>query len=426
MALMMSETNIMFDDKPIATGYLRPDGKKGIRNSVLIMYTVNCCATIAWRIGEYFKERGEQIDVIGNENCFDNQVMIKRLLALTIHPNIGAVLVVGHGCEFIQPSRICEFARSRGRPAEWFYDQSFGTTGSINHGIQHVNKMIETIKNAPRAPFTLADLCFGVRSGGMDAFSGIASNPAVGLFCDLAVARGATAMFSQLAEAPAAPVTPEAPTTPEALAAPDTKSSIVARAADAGAARELTAVYDKCVDFCRNQGFFPITKANIESGITTIEEKGAAAMLISGTQPIKGVLKIGALPKSAGLWYADFLQDDRKDAGFYASGDASELIEFVALGAHLTLFTTGAGHIIGNPIGPTIKITGTKATYTRLSDDIDIDASGVADRSKTLRGVAEEILEYVAYVAGGGKTKGELTGHDEGIIFPNYQSPRAV
>ena len=400
----MSEAKSAMDNKPIATGYLRPDGRKGIRNGVLVIYTVNCCATVAWRIGEYFKKRGEQVDVIGNESCFDNQVMIKRLLAFTTHPNIGAVLVVGHGCESIQPSRICEFAREQGRASEWFLDQSFGTTGSINKGIKYVAEMLENLKDVPRAPFTLSDLCFGVRSGGMDAFSGIASNPAVGLFCDFAVGHGATAMFSQLSEAPG------------------TKASIVARAADAGAARELGAVYDKCVDFCENQGFYPISQANIKSGITTIEEKGAAAMLISGTQPIKGVLKIGARIKSAGLWYADFLQDEHKDAGFYASGDASELIEFVALGAHLTLFTTGAGHIIGNPIGPTIKITGTKATYERLSGDIDLDASGVANGTNTLDGFANEILEYIARIADGEKTKGEQMGHDEGIIFPNYQT----
>ncbi|MCL2058250.1 MAG: UxaA family hydrolase [Oscillospiraceae bacterium] len=404
----MSESKIRFGDKPFADGYLRPDGKIGIRNGVLVMYTVNCCATVAWRIGEYFKERGEQVYVIGNENCFDNQVMIKRLLALTVHPNIGAVLVVGHGCEFIQPSKICDFARGRGRRAEWFLDQSYGTTGSINHGIKYVNEMLEELKSVPRAPFGLANLCFGVRSGAMDALSGITSNPAVGAFCDMAVEHGATAMFSQLAEAPGA------------------KDSIVARAANAGVARELVAVYDKCVGFCENQGFYPISQANIKSGITTIEEKGAAVMLISGAKPINGVLKIGGMAKKAGLWYADFLQDDRKDAGFYASGDASELIEFVALGAHLTLFTTGAGHIIGNPIGPTIKITGTKATYKRLSGDIDIDASGVADGTKTLGCVAGEILNYIACVANGEKTKGEQLGHDEGIIFPNYQSARAV
>jgi len=395
-----------FSNEPIATGYLRQDGRVGIRNTVLVLYTVNCCATVAWRIGEHFQKLGEQVDVIGNESCFDNQVMIKRLLALTAHPNVGAVLVVGHGCEFIQPEKICDFSREQGRPAEWFWDQDFGTTGSIEQGIEYVNQMLEEIKSVPRAPFGLADLCVGVRSGGMDAFSGIASNPAVGLFCDLTLEQGATVLFSQLAEAPGM------------------KDAIIARAANQNAAHELADVCDKCVDFCENQGFYPISRANVECGITTIEEKGAAAMRISGTSKIEGVLKIGGRAKKTGLWYADFLQDDHMDAGFYASGDASELIELVALGAHLTLFTTGAGHIIGNPIGPTVKITGTKATYERLRDDIDVDASGVADGTKTLEAVAGEILDTVAFVAGGGKTKGELNGHDEGIIFPNYQSHR--
>ena len=71
------------------SGFLRPDGRKGVRNLVLVIYTVECAQHVAHAIanGE------EDTHVIGFPGCYDNAYAIRLMLALARHPNVGAVFV---------------------------------------------------------------------------------------------------------------------------------------------------------------------------------------------------------------------------------------------------------------------------------------------------------------------------------------------
>ena len=93
-------------------GYLRDDGRKGVRNLVLVIYTVECARHVAHEIAQ-----GEaDIHVIGFPGCYDNAYAIRLMLSLARHPNVGAVLAVGLGCEYTQPAKISEVVRRSGRP----------------------------------------------------------------------------------------------------------------------------------------------------------------------------------------------------------------------------------------------------------------------------------------------------------------------
>ena len=82
-------------------GFLRSDSRLGVRNLVLVIYTVECASHVALEIG-----RGEEdTHVIGFPGCYDNAYAIRLMLALARHPNVGAVLTVGLGCEYAQPAR---------------------------------------------------------------------------------------------------------------------------------------------------------------------------------------------------------------------------------------------------------------------------------------------------------------------------------
>ena len=113
---------------PICQAWLRPDGGKGIRNKVLVLYTVECSKHVAESIAAHFQAQHRDVDVTGSLACLDNQAVVQRMLAYCVHPNVGAVLIVGHGCEYIEPDRIRDFARAHGRPAEAFYLQKVGGT----------------------------------------------------------------------------------------------------------------------------------------------------------------------------------------------------------------------------------------------------------------------------------------------------------
>jgi altronate hydrolase len=70
-----------------------------VRNLVLVVYTVECSSHVAHKIAE-----GEDdVHVIGFSGCYDNQYAVRLMLALGRHPNVGAVLAVGLGCEYTRP-----------------------------------------------------------------------------------------------------------------------------------------------------------------------------------------------------------------------------------------------------------------------------------------------------------------------------------
>ena len=79
---------------PICQAWLRPDGGKGIRNKVLVLYTVECSKHVAESIAAHFQAQHRDVDVTGSLACLDNQAVVQRMLAYCVHPNVGAVLIV--------------------------------------------------------------------------------------------------------------------------------------------------------------------------------------------------------------------------------------------------------------------------------------------------------------------------------------------
>src|ERR1700761_4860279 len=175
-------------------GYLRSDGRKGIRNTLLVIYTVQCAEFVAHRVAQDEPD----VHVIGFPGCYDNEYAIRLMLALARHPNVGGMLAIGLGCEYTQPARVADVVRKSGRPAEAFFIQEHGGTAeSIAHGKQLLSHLRSTIADAPRAPMSWSDLTVGCECGGSDATSGLAGNPVVGRFYDWLVDQGGTAVFEE-------------------------------------------------------------------------------------------------------------------------------------------------------------------------------------------------------------------------------------
>src|SRR4051812_10394552 len=157
-------------------GWQRSDGRKGVRNLVLVVYTVECARHVAHEIAA-----GEaDVHVIGFPGCYDNQYAVRLMLALGRHPNVGAVLAVGLGCEYTRPDRIAEVVVASGRPAAWFRIQDEGgTRPSVEKGKGIGCELRSQISQTPRVPMTPADLVVGCECGGSDGTSGLAGNPVV-------------------------------------------------------------------------------------------------------------------------------------------------------------------------------------------------------------------------------------------------------
>ncbi len=399
----------MLTNDPIARGYLRKDGRKGLRNKVLIMFTVDCSSFVAQKIGQYFRELGEDVDVVGSRACEDNQLNIRRMLAYSIHPNVGAVLFVGNGCEHTRIGKLCKFARENGRLAEWFYLQEVGgTVKGIEHGMRIVNGFLEELKKQETVDFYLKDLCLGGECGGSDFASGLAGNPLVGALFDELVDIGATCIFEEMVESIGL------------------RDFLVNRGVDEKVKKDIGDTYDKTVHICKMSGQFSIAPGNMNGGLTTVEEKSMGAVAKGGTRQIQGILKVGQKPPHAGLWMMDNMNDNAYDVSFIFGGDAYSMMDLITLGTHFNLLVTGRGHTVNNPIAPTLKITGNPKTYEKLKDDIDINAGKLLLGVSTMEEMKKELLDYIIRLCNGGKTLGEKHGHCEAEFVNGYQDYRKV
>ena len=115
-------------------GYKRKNGAPGIRNRVLVIYTVKCSEFAARQIVE--RSAHPDVELVGFDGCTDNQYAVDLLISLIRHPNVGAVLAVGLGCEYVQPQWLADLAEKEGKPASWmFIQQEGGTRKTIEKGL---------------------------------------------------------------------------------------------------------------------------------------------------------------------------------------------------------------------------------------------------------------------------------------------------
>lgn len=390
-------------------GYGRQNRKKGIRNRVLVLYTVKCAEFVAQRI---VAESGSpDVELIGFDGCTDNQYAVNLLISLIRHPNTGAVLAVGLGCEYVQPERLAGIARREGKAAEWMFIQNEGgTLPSVAKGTAWVRQALELLKDTPRVPMTMADLVVGAECGGSDYTSGLAGNVAVGRFYDKLVDVGGTAIFEEIVEAVGL------------------DRLLISRAAGDQARRELRHTYDKALDYCKSVRQYSVSPGNFAGGLSTIEEKSMGAVIKSGSRPIQGVLKVSQPPRSPGLWLLDSTPDPHwMQFGITNPNDNEGLMDLASCGAHIVFLVTGRGSVVGSAVAPCIKITGNGATYARMSGDMDFDASPVLRGECSQEDLAERLARMVAEIAAGAPSKSEALGHREFFIPYKYQdSPEAL
>jgi altronate dehydratase large subunit len=381
----------------VIEGYLRPDGRKGIRNVVAVAYLVECAHHVARRIVD--KADDPDVHLIGFPGCYPNAYAGKIMRAIATHPNVGGMVLVSLGCESFDREGLREAIEASGRPVELLViQQEGGTASTIERGLAAVERVRETAAKTPRAPMRLDELVIGTICGGSDGTSGVTANPAVGRAFDRLVAEGATCIFEETGE----------------LVGCQKVMSDRAITPELGA--ELEACVDKAERYYSIMGFGSFAPGNAEGGLTTIEEKSMGAYSKSGSAPISGIVKPGDVPPTGGLYLLDVVPDGEPRFGFPNISDNAEIVEMIACGAHLTLFTTGRGSVVGSAISPVIKICANPETARRLAADMDIDAGRILEGAATLAEVGTEIYDRVLAVASGDRTVSEQLGHQEFIL----------
>jgi altronate hydrolase len=379
------------------SGYLRPDGRKGIRNVLVVAYLVECAQHVAREIAWPF--RGQGVHLIGFGGCYPNAYAEKMLKALCTHPNVGAALLVSLGCESFNRGELADAVRQSGRPVETLViQQGGGTRPTIEAGRAWVQATRRALETAPRAPLRVDELVIGTVCGGSDATSGLTANPAIGRAFDRLVARHATAIFEE---------------TNELIGCEHIMAS---RAATPELGRELIASVAKAARYHRVMDHGSFAVGNAEGGLTTQEEKSMGAYSKSGASRIAGLIKPGDVPPRGGLYLLDVVPDGEVRFGFPNINDIAEIAELIACGSHLILFSTGRGSVVGSAISPVIKVCANPETFRRMGDDMDINAGRILEGAATLDEVGDEVFQLALRVAAGQPTKSETLGHQEFVL----------
>lgn len=116
-------------------GFLRADGRKGIRNTVVVVYLVECAHHVAKIIVS--KVDYDDVQLIGFPGCYPNDYSLQMMEKLCAHPNVGGVILVSLGCEGFNREKLSKTIKSSGRPVETLIIQNCGgTKTTIDLGIK--------------------------------------------------------------------------------------------------------------------------------------------------------------------------------------------------------------------------------------------------------------------------------------------------
>ena len=374
----------------IGQGWLRPDGSKGIRNHVGVVFTVECAEHVARRIAAPF----EDVRLFGYDGCHSNDFVERVMCSLVAHPNLHGVVVVSLGCEMLRAEHLIEAARHAGRQAEHVsIQEDGGTSASVEKGRNFVSDMILSGEDAPRCDFFLSDLRVGTNCGGSDATSGLSANPAVGELYDLLVEAGATCFFDEITEMMGC-------------------AEMASGRSDPRVAAKIREAVDRARDTAEKAGMFGIVTGNADGGLSSIEEKSLGAFMKSGHRPIRDVVRVGERPAGPGLYLIDSIPDDLT-RGVSPVSDAENMSNAAAAGCHLLLFTTGRGTPMGCALMPVIKVCGSPGTCRTMAENIDVDVSDILFGESTVEDAGTRLLDEVVAVAGGRLTRAERLGHTE-------------
>lgn len=379
-------------------GYRRKNGDVGIRNEIWIIPTVGCVNGVVNQLAEALRAetQGKGVDAIvafpHNYGCSqlgnDHENTRKVLRDMVLHPNAGAVLVVGLGCENNQPDAFREMLgdydteRVRFMVTQKVHDE-------FEEGMKILRELYGIASADQREDVPLSELRVGLKCGGSDGFSGITANPLLGVFSDFLIAQGGTSVLTEV---------------PEMFGA---ETQLMNRCSN-------VALFDKTVHLINDfKEYFIANKqpiyenpspGNKAGGISTLEEKSLGCTQKCGKSEVKDVLMYGDRLKTKGL--------------NLLSAPGNDLVASTALasaGCHMVLFTTGRGTPFGTYV-PTVKVSTNSNLFNNKPGWIDFNAGSLVE-GESMDSLAERFIDFIIEVASGKETNNERKNYREIAIF---------
>ena len=376
-------------------GYRNPDGSVGTKNLLGITTSVHCVAGVVEFVVKLIERdllpKYPNVDgVVGLNHLYGCGVAINAPAAVvpirTIHnialnPNFGGeIMVVGLGCEKLQPERLLEGTSDvtpislEGTSIVRLQDEKHvGFKSMVDDILAVAEQHLQRLNARQRETCPASELVVGMQCGGSDAFSGVTANPAVGFASDLLVRCGATVMFSEVTEVR------------------DAIHLLTPRAADEQVGRRLLeemAWYDNYLSNGQTDRSANPSPGNKKGGLANVVEKALGSIAKSGTSAIVEVLSPGQRPTKRGL--------------IYAATPASDFVcgtQQLASGITVQVFTTGRGTPYGLAAVPVIKMATRTALADRWFDLMDINAGTIATGEATIEDVGWQLFHFILDIA---------------------------
>ncbi|AGO53664.1 galactarate dehydratase [Serratia plymuthica] len=380
-------------------GYRNADGSIGTKNLLGITTSVQCVAGVVDYVVKIIERdllpRYPNVDgVVGLNHLYGCGVAINAPAAVvpirTIHnlalnPNFGGeVMVVGLGCEKLQPERLLQgtpdvqaISLDESHIVRLQDEKHRGFRSMVDDILTLAERHLQRLNRRQRESCAASELVVGMQCGGSDAFSGVTANPAVGFASDLLVRCGATVMFSEVTEVR------------------DAVHLLTPRVADEQVGKRLLeemAWYDAYLEAGQSDRSANPSPGNKKGGLANVVEKALGSIAKSGTSAIVEVLSPGQRPTKRGL--------------IYAATPASDFVcgtQQLASGITIQVFTTGRGTPYGLTAVPVIKMATRSALADRWYDLMDINAGTIATGEATIEQVGWQLFELILDIASGRK-----------------------
>ena len=372
-------------------GYVRPNGRVGVRNHVAVIANCSCSNGIVDRISA---EVPGVVPLIHTYGCsipgeFDRWRRI--LIGVCSNPNVYGVILVGVGCETDDAKEIGEqIHRISGMPVfAQIVQEDGGCEAVISKCCAEARKMLAGAAVCRRQPVPLSELVFGTQCGGSDALSGITANPAIGYVSDWVVANGGSVLLTEVAEMIG------------------TENVLAGRAATPEVAEKIRYIIEaeelEVRKWLGPEASRIIARGNIAGGLTTIQEKALGCIKKGGTSTIMDVLEYGMpIEGRKGLVIM-------RGPGY----DPVSLTGLFSTGAQALCYSTGRGNPLGFPLAPCVKICSNSKTYYAMGGDdgdMDINAGAVVTEGLSPDELGQRCVNYLIDVLNGKLTVPEKRG----------------
>ena len=368
-------------------GYLRPNGRIGFRNNVIIIPLVGCVGDVGRRMAAQVAPLSttsapNAVAIVHPHGCeldgFDSDYLALQMERLVTHANVGGVVFVTMGCGATNRFKLAEKASDAGKLVETInFHVTGGTNRTVSAGAEAVRQLVRRLSTEERQPVEPSALVLGTKCGSSDRTSFDVLHGVTGIVCDRIVDEGGTVVLAEDYEL-----------------APDIER-LSQRAVDENVKREVLGIREDLIGRYRQR-----FGRDLEWGEDAREASFKHAAK-AGSRPIQRVIPLEGMVEGPGL--------------VLHNGPNSDLVSVTSLavaGCNMLLFTTGRGTPVGGPL-PTVKVTANRRTEEHMEENIDVGVADVTEERIDAEEGAERIYDAIVQCANGKPSKAELLGHVE-------------